>query len=88
MEFPPAVVAFFDAERHKQQQHVTVGRINGNLRETKRYALAVLDRLADRGVAMDECAARADELVCSSREFVVAVTPWWRRCVPGWWWCP
>lgn len=84
----PELQREFDASRREQGQYVMVGHINANVRETTRVAIRVLDQLAHRGVAMAECEDRAHTLEQSSRQFVVQVTPWWRRCLPQLWWCP
>ncbi len=78
-------------ESYVARQHVTTARIHGNIKETTRVALQVMDKIASRGLAMSEAEVLADELQESSRTFVVQVTPWWRRrppCWPRWWWCP
>lgn len=85
---PPEVDAYFAAQRKQQQQYVTTARIGKTLGETTRVALQVMDKIALRGVAMSESVVLAEDLQESSRTFVVQVLPWWRRCLPRWWWCP
>ncbi len=71
--------------RRTQQHYVTTAVVQQNVRVTTALAIGVLDKISQRGVQMDECTAKSEALLVSSQEFVVVALPWWRRCLPDWW---
>jgi hypothetical protein len=67
----PATEALFATQRQQQQHFVKTAEIQRTLRQTTVYALAALDKLAERGDTLEQQTTQAMEIEASS--FAVAM---------------
>lgn len=62
----PATEALFVSQRQQQQHFVRTAEIQKTLRQTTVYALAALDKLAQRGETLEAQGFHADDIEASS----------------------
>jgi hypothetical protein len=89
---PPEVEAYFERQRREQASHVKMTVVASTLRDTMSTMALVIDKTQERGVQLEETEIASQALLDSSRAFVIAAVPWWRRIfsycrglVPPWW---
>lgn len=79
----PATEQLFASQRQQQQHFVRTAEIQKTLRQTTVYALAALDKLAQRGETLDEQSVQADAVEASSLAMALHVQrenearTWW-----------
>lgn len=86
-KLPPDVARFFDEQKKEQQFFEKSALAQKNLRMTTITMYDAMDKLAQRGVAVQIVEDASDELLQSSREFLIKTEPWW-KCCPSWWCTP
>lgn len=65
----PELIIYFAGRQREQQHYVQAALVARTVRQTAAATLTLLDRMAERGVQMDEATARADALVRDSERF-------------------
>lgn len=79
----PATEALFSSQRQQQQHFVRTAEIQKTLRETTVYALAALDKLAQRGESLDQQSVQATTIEASSLAMALQIQrendarTWW-----------
>lgn len=79
----PATEELFVSQRQQQQHFVRTAEIQKTLRQTTVHALAVLDKLAERGSALDVQCVQADAVEASSLAMALQIQrenesrTWW-----------
>jgi len=87
---PSHVLQYLDDQRRQQRAFNSLAVIKGNLRDTTQTAIHALDQLHQRGTQLDDTEIMGEELVHTSRIFLMEMRPWWKRllccdCLPHWW---
>lgn len=89
---PPEVSAYFDQQKHLQNEHVMVAQSKRNVRETTELMEEILLEVGERGAHLDLLEDEAENLEDSSSTFLLETLPGWRRWVRAWappdWWFP
>jgi hypothetical protein len=92
--FPPEVERFFQQKQNEQRALNTTALVQKNLRETTTVMHSVMEKISDRGIAIDETQRDTRILMDSSMEFLQQSTeknhPCLWVCWPcnNIWWCP
>jgi hypothetical protein len=87
---PPEVQKFFDDQRRHQRFYEQAAQTQKTLRQTTSTLGDAFGRLVQRGMVVSETEAVSEELLQSSRAFLITTEPWWKywlccRCLPPWW---
>lgn len=89
---PPEVSAYFEQQKHLQNEHVMVAQSKRNVRETTELMEEILLEVGERGAHLDLLEDEAEDLEESSSAFLLETLPGWRRWLRAWappdWWCP